>query len=53
MEYIGSTVVADKAELEVYECPCGFHLGIDASYLEQVGDVTIECPSCGELFKTN
>lgn len=35
-------------ELEVVECNgCGFHLGIDATYLEQVGDVVLKCPSCG------
>lgn len=33
--------------LEVYECGCcQFHIGLDASYLDQVGPVTIECPSC-------
>jgi ssDNA-binding Zn-finger/Zn-ribbon topoisomerase 1 len=37
----------DKYELEVVECNhCGFHLGIDASYLEQVDGVSLACPGC-------
>ena len=36
----------DKYELEVVECTCGYHMGIDASYLEQVGAVEATCPSC-------
>ncbi len=42
---------SDTVELEVYECSCGFHIGIDSTYLEQVNDVTIECPSCKETLK--
>jgi len=34
-------------ELEVVECGCGYHLGVDASYLEQVGSIETKCPSCG------
>ena len=37
----------DRVELAVYECPCGFHIGFDVSYLEQVGPCEITCPSCG------
>lgn len=33
-------------ELEVMECVCGFHLGVDFTYLEQVGKVDINCPVC-------
>ena len=37
----------DKYELAVFECiHCGFHLGLDASYLEQVSQITMPCPSC-------
>ena len=32
--------------LEVYECECGYHIGLDVSYADQVGEVTVECPSC-------
>lgn len=45
--YIGDTTVNDKAELEVYECDCGYHYGIDSSYLQQVGSMNHMCPSCG------
>ena len=41
-------ISTERFELEVYECNCGFHIGIDSSYLEQVEDtVQIECPACG------
>jgi len=41
-----------KAELEVYECDCGFHIGLDFTYLDQVEDIAIECPSCGRIIST-
>jgi hypothetical protein len=40
---------AGKVVLEIIECGCGFHLGIDSSWLdldESKGE-KIECPSCG------
>ncbi len=40
----------DKTELEIIECGCGFHLGLDASYLLQVDGIDIECPSCGQVL---
>lgn len=36
----------DKVHLIVYECQCGFHVGLDASYLDQVSDIMFECPNC-------
>lgn len=37
-----------RYELEVFECvECGYHFGIDGSYLTQVGSVSHICPSCG------
>ncbi len=36
--------------LEVIECDCGFHIGLDATYLEQVGPIDIECPSCKKII---
>lgn len=42
----------DTVVLEVYECICGFHLGIDATYLDQVTDVKLPCPVCGAMFDT-
>lgn len=46
-------IETDKASLEVYECGCGYHMGFDASFLEQVEPVvTAECPSCKNLIQT-
>ena len=46
-----NTATNGTATLEVIECDCGYHMGIDASYVEQVDDAffgkTI-CPSCKE-----
>lgn len=40
----------DKYELEVVECvKCGFHLGIDASFLRS-NSVQVPCPSCGQML---
>jgi hypothetical protein len=33
-------------QLEVIECSCGYHMGIDATYLDQVGDFVTTCPNC-------
>jgi len=33
-------------QLHVLECKCGYHIGIDATFLDQVGHATITCPSC-------
>jgi len=43
----------EQYSLCVFECDCGFHLGLDASYLDQIGDLQVKCPSCGELFDTS
>ena len=52
VEFVQS-VENDKFTLDVFECKCGFHMGIDSSYLEQVEDVKIACPSCGEIIDTS
>lgn len=51
MKYLG-LLSNDKVELEVIECDCGFHIGVDATYLDQVTDVSIICPSCCEYIYT-
>lgn len=43
-------VETEKFALEVWECECGFHIGIDISYLEQVGPLTVRCPACRALL---
>ena len=40
----------DIISLEVYECDCGMHIGVDATYLEQVNGCKIECPNCGDIY---
>lgn len=32
--------------LEVYECECGGHIGLDSTFLDQVDDIRMECPYC-------
>ena len=44
--YVGEATVADKATVEVYECSCGYHFGVDSTFLEQVRGVGFTCPSC-------
>ena len=51
MKYIGTTTVNDIATLQVHECDCGFHIGMDATYLEQVGNIVTQCPSCKTVLK--
>jgi hypothetical protein len=41
------------SRLFVYECTeCAFHLGLDASFLEQVEELEVPCPSCGSIIST-
>ena len=42
----------DQVQLEVIECTCGFHLGVDATYLDQVDDFIIKCPNCKRTIST-
>lgn len=46
------SAVTEKYELEVIECDCGFHIGLDATYLLQVDDIQIACPSCKTIIDT-
>lgn len=45
-------VETERYQLEVLECDCGFHLGLDATYLDQVDDIRLPCPSCGTTINT-
>ena len=40
-------IKTDQVHLEVYECLCGFHVGLDAAYIDQVENISINCPACG------
>ena len=46
------SIETDKVQLEVVECDCGFHLGLDATFLDQVEDFKIKCPSCKTVIDT-
>ena len=46
------SVETDKVQLEVGECDCGYHFGVDATYLEQVGDFIFKCPVCNTEIPT-
>jgi hypothetical protein len=52
MKYLGH-VNTEIVELEVIECDCQFHIGIDGTFIDQVGDVKIKCPSCGAIIDTD
>lgn len=41
---------SDRFELEVIECKCGYHMGFDSTFIEQVGEITTFCPSCSEYL---
>jgi transcription initiation factor IIE alpha subunit len=44
-------VKTDEFHLEVYQCEdCGFRIGLDATYLEQVDILLVQCPACNERF---
>lgn len=43
----------DQYCLEVIECNCGFHLGIDATWLEQSPNsegFELNCPACNSII---
>ena len=46
------SVETDIVQLEIGECDCGYHFGIDATFLEDVGDFTFRCPSCDKCIDT-
>ena len=47
------SVENDQVALEVIECDCGFHLGIDATWLDQSPNskgFQINCPACDSII---
>jgi len=36
----------------VFQCSCGFHIGLDASYLDAVDDIQVPCPNCKVVIDT-
>lgn len=47
-----NSIENETVQLEVIECDCGYHMGIDATFLDQVGDFKTVCPSCGKEIDT-
>ena len=51
-----NSVTTEQVELEVVQCDCGFHLGIDATWLDQspnADDAHVTCPACGVIIYFN
>lgn len=46
------TINPSSCELITIECECGYHMGIDYSYVEQVSDFKTFCPSCDRIIDT-
>lgn len=46
------TINPSSCELITIECECGYHMGIDYSYVEQVSDFKTLCPSCDRIIDT-
>lgn len=46
-------VVTEEYELDVLECDCGFHIGLDITYLDQVAEISVKCPSCKTIINSD
>jgi hypothetical protein len=46
------SIETDEYQLEVIQCDCGYHMGIDATYIEHVGDFVAICPACSAIIDT-
>ncbi len=46
------SVENEQIQMEIIECDCGYHMGIDATFLDQVADFKTNCPSCGVIIDT-
>ena len=45
------SIETDKASMEIYECLCGYHMGVDATYIDQVAPLHGECPACNRPYR--
>ncbi len=59
MQYLGDiekTFIIEKipqdVALCVIVCDCGYHIGMDATFLEQVEDFYTLCPACKLVIDT-
>jgi hypothetical protein len=46
------SAVTEEYALEIGECDCGYHFGVDFTFIDQVEDFEFECPACGEIIDT-
>jgi hypothetical protein len=46
------SIETEQVQLEIIECSCGFHIGIDATYLDQVDDIKFMCFACNNTIST-
>jgi len=46
-------VETDEYQLDVIECDCGMHIGLDFSYIDQIGDISTECPNCKKTISSD
>ena len=46
-------IETDEYSLDVIECDCGMHIGLDFSFIDQLGDIYITCPNCKKLVTSN
>ena len=46
------SIETEQYTLEVIQCDCGYHMGIDATFIKQVNDFVTVCPSCSAVIDT-
>ena len=46
------SIETEQYTLEVIQCDCGYHMGIDATFIEQVSDFVAICPACSAIIDT-
>lgn len=42
----------EKCEIDVVECVCGYHIGIDSTFIDQVEHFKTICPACDFIIDT-
>ena len=45
------SIETERFSIDVHQCECGFHFAMDCTYLDQIGDVEFNCPSCKKHIK--
>jgi len=40
-------------EMICIECSCGYHMGIDSTFIDQVEDFKSNCPNCENVIDTS